>query len=88
MKKCSEAFFDALQQNGAKADLFLYDGKTHTDLFLQDPLRGGRDKLLEEIVTVIHNDNPDTSAQHLAVPVARRLVPEFMLMLAGRVSPF
>ncbi|EAZ02309.1 hypothetical protein EE612_036406 [Oryza sativa] len=84
----SEAFFDALQQNGAKADLFLYDGKTHTDLFLQDPLRGGRDKLLEEIVTVIHNDNPDTSAQHLAVPVARRLVPEFMLMLAGRVSPF
>jgi prenylcysteine alpha-carboxyl methylesterase len=37
---------------------------------------------------VIHNDNPDTSAQHLAVPVARRLVPEFMLMLAGRVSPF
>uniref|UniRef100_A0A0E0LFG9 protein-S-isoprenylcysteine alpha-carbonyl methylesterase n=1 Tax=Oryza punctata TaxID=4537 RepID=A0A0E0LFG9_ORYPU len=84
----SEAFFDALQQNDAKADLFLYDGKTHTDLFLQDPLRGGRDKLLEEIVTVIHNDNPDTSAQHLAVPVARRLVPEFMLMLAGRVSPF
>lgn len=85
----SQAFVDALQQHGAKADLFLYEGKTHTDLFLQDPLRGGRDKMLEEIVAVIHNDDPDASApQHLVVPVARRLVPEFMLMLAGRVSPF
>lgn len=34
-KKCSQAFVDALQQHGAKADLFLYEGKTHTDLFLQ-----------------------------------------------------
>ncbi|KAL6603513.1 hypothetical protein ACP70R_043874 [Stipagrostis hirtigluma subsp. patula] len=84
----SQAFVDALQQHGAKADLFLYEGKTHTDLFLQDPLRGGRDKMLEEIAAVIHNDNPDASAQYLAVPVARRLVPEFMLRLAGRVSPF
>lgn len=84
----SEAFLDALQQRGAKADLFLYEGKTHTDLFLQDPLRGGRDKMLEEIVAVIQNDDPGVSAQHLAVPVARRLVPEFMLRLAGRVSPF
>ncbi|TVU07650.1 hypothetical protein EJB05_41015, partial [Eragrostis curvula] len=84
----SQAFVDALQQHGAKADLFLYEGKTHTDLFLQDPLRGGKDKMLEEIASVIHRDDPDASAQHLAVPVARRLVPEFMLTLAGRVSPF
>ncbi|KAM3192853.1 hypothetical protein ACQJBY_069811 [Aegilops geniculata] len=84
----SEAFLDALQQRGSRADLFLYKGKTHTDLFLQDPLRGGRDKMLEEIVAVIQNDNPGLSAQNLPVPVARRLVPEFMLRLAGRVSPF
>ncbi|XP_062229778.1 probable isoprenylcysteine alpha-carbonyl methylesterase ICMEL1 isoform X2 [Phragmites australis] len=84
----SQAFVDTLQQHGVKADLFLYEGKTHTDLFLQDPLRGGRDKMLEEIASVIHSEDPDASAQHLAVPVARRLVPEFMLKLAGRVSPF
>jgi hypothetical protein len=35
IQKCSQAFIDALQQQGAKADLFLYEGKTHTDLFLQ-----------------------------------------------------
>ncbi|WVZ78586.1 hypothetical protein U9M48_026276 [Paspalum notatum var. saurae] len=84
----SEAFVDALQQHGAEADLFLYEGKTHTDLFLQDPLRGGRDKMLEEIASVIHSEDTDASAQHLVVPAARRLVPEFMLKLAGRVSPF
>ncbi|KAG2608418.1 probable isoprenylcysteine alpha-carbonyl methylesterase ICMEL1 isoform X2 [Panicum virgatum] len=84
----SQAFADALQQHGAKADIFLYEGKTHTDLFIQDPLRGGRDKMLEEIASVIHSEDPDVSADHLVVPVARRLVPEFMLKLAGRVSPF
>ncbi|KAJ1260960.1 hypothetical protein BS78_10G271400 [Paspalum vaginatum] len=84
----SEAFVNALQQHGAEADLFLYEGKTHTDLFLQDPLRGGRDKMLEEIASVIHSEDTDASAQHLVVPAARRLVPEFMLKLAGRVSPF
>ncbi|KAF8686984.1 hypothetical protein HU200_043263 [Digitaria exilis] len=85
----------SLQQHGAKANLFLYEGKTHTDLFLQDPLRGGRDKMLEEITSVIHSEDSDTSnhldsdtSNHLVVPVARRLVPEFMLKLAGRVSPF
>ncbi|XP_044960377.1 probable isoprenylcysteine alpha-carbonyl methylesterase ICMEL1 isoform X3 [Hordeum vulgare subsp. vulgare] len=42
----SEAFLAALQQRGAKADLFLYEGKTHTDLFLQsaDVLRRLEDK--------------------------------------------
>ncbi|VAI90880.1 unnamed protein product [Triticum turgidum subsp. durum] len=35
IQKCSEAFLDALQQRGARANLFLYEGKTHTDLFLQ-----------------------------------------------------
>jgi len=44
--------------------------------------------MLEEIVAMIHKDDPKESTQALAVPVARRLVPEFMLKLAGRVSPF
>lgn len=43
--------------------------------------------MLEEITSVIHSEDSDTS-NHLVVPVARRLVPEFMLKLAGRVSPF
>ncbi|KAJ0985809.1 hypothetical protein J5N97_004165 [Dioscorea zingiberensis] len=50
----SETFADALQTAGVQAKLVLYEGKTHTDLFLQDPLRGGRDELLEDIISVIH----------------------------------
>jgi len=44
--------------------------------------------MLEEIASVMHPGNPDASIEHLVVPVARHLVPEFMLTLAGRVSPF
>lgn len=32
---CSKIFADALQKAGAQAELILYNGKTHTDLFLQ-----------------------------------------------------
>ena len=32
---CSRSFAEALQKVGAKAELVLYDGKSHTDLFLQ-----------------------------------------------------
>jgi hypothetical protein len=32
---CSKDFSAALQRLGAQAELILFDGKTHTDLFLQ-----------------------------------------------------
>lgn len=32
---CSKMFVDALQRAGAQATLILFEGKTHTDLFLQ-----------------------------------------------------
>ncbi|XP_074561611.1 putative isoprenylcysteine alpha-carbonyl methylesterase ICMEL1, partial [Curcuma longa] len=50
----SEKFVHTLKDVGAKANFVMYDGKTHTDLFLQDPLRGGRDELLEDIVKAIY----------------------------------
>jgi len=32
---CSERFADALKKAGARAELILCEGKSHTDLFLQ-----------------------------------------------------
>nr|CAD1831229.1 unnamed protein product [Ananas comosus var. bracteatus] len=87
----SKAFADALRSNGGKVDLVLFEGKTHTDLFIQDPLRGGRDELLEDIVAMINSDDDDASTRAndvIAGSPARRLVPEFMLKLARRISPF
>ena len=32
---CSQTFVEVLQRAGAQAKLLLYEGKTHTDIFLQ-----------------------------------------------------
>ncbi|PRQ53162.1 putative alpha/Beta hydrolase [Rosa chinensis] len=84
----SKIFVDVLQRLGAKADLVLYDGKTHTDLFLQDPLRGGKDEMFDQIVAVIHADDKEALEQDAVAPPRRRLVPEILLKLARNISPF
>ncbi|XP_010265337.1 PREDICTED: isoprenylcysteine alpha-carbonyl methylesterase ICME-like isoform X2 [Nelumbo nucifera] len=84
----SKTFVETLQIVGGQAELILYEGKTHTDLFLQDPMRGGKDELLENIIAVIHAGDADTLAKDAAAPPSRRLVPECMLQLARRISPF
>ncbi|CAN6574521.1 unnamed protein product [Malus baccata var. baccata] len=84
----SKVFVDVLQKAGAKADLILYDGKTHTDLFLQDPLRGGKDELFDQLVSVIHAGDTEALEQDAIAPPRRRLVPELLLKLARCISPF
>ncbi|KAI3970973.1 hypothetical protein MKX01_024620 [Papaver californicum] len=84
----SKTFVDALQRVGAQAELILYEGKTHTDVFLQDPMRGGKDELFEDILSYIHAGDSATLAKDAVAPQRRRLVPEFMLKLAHKVSPF
>lgn len=54
----------------------------------QDPLRGGRDELLEDIISVIHAGDAVALAKDATAPQARRLVPEWQLKLAHRISPF
>ncbi|XP_016461075.1 putative isoprenylcysteine alpha-carbonyl methylesterase ICMEL1 [Nicotiana tabacum] len=82
----SKSFADTLKTLGVKAECILYEGKTHTDLFLQDPMRGGIDDMLNDLITMIHGDNLETIRAN-STP-RKRLVPEFMLKLARSVSPF
>ncbi|KAJ1284504.1 hypothetical protein BS78_03G209100 [Paspalum vaginatum] len=84
----SKAFVDVLQQAGAQARLLLYEGKTHTDIFIQDPLRGGRDPLVEDVVSVIHADDAIAREKIALAPTPRRLVFEWQLKLARQISPF
>ncbi|XP_066166386.1 probable isoprenylcysteine alpha-carbonyl methylesterase ICME isoform X2 [Oryza sativa Japonica Group] len=84
----SETFAGVLKQAGAKAKLLLYEGKTHTDVFLQDPLRGGRDKLVEDVISVIHADDADAREKDALAPIPGRLVSEWQIKLAHRISPF
>ncbi|KAJ4710613.1 Isoprenylcysteine alpha-carbonyl methylesterase ICME protein [Melia azedarach] len=84
----SKNFANTLQRVGGKAESILYEGKTHTDLFLQDPMRGGKDEMFEDLVAIIHADDQEALAKDAVAPPRRRLVPEFMLKLARSVSPF
>ncbi|KAK2366181.1 alpha/beta-Hydrolases superfamily protein [Trifolium repens] len=84
----SERFADALKKAGARADLILYDGKTHTDLFLQDPLRGGKEDLFDHVVSIVHSNDSDALLKDATAPPRRRLVPEILLKLAHNISPF
>ncbi|XP_052199605.1 isoprenylcysteine alpha-carbonyl methylesterase ICME-like isoform X2 [Diospyros lotus] len=84
----SKNFADALERVGVKAELILYEGRTHTDVFVQDPMRGGKDKLFEDLVGYIHAGDPEALAKDANAPPRKRLVPECMLKLARRVSPF
>ncbi|KAJ3695318.1 hypothetical protein LUZ60_000695 [Juncus effusus] len=85
----SEEFAEVLKKAGAQVRLVLYEGKTHTDLFLQDPLRGGRDELVEDVVGTIHSINSTVPVpNNTVIPKPRRLVPEWQLQLARQISPF
>lgn len=84
----SEKFAETLQNLGVEAQAILYEGKTHTDVFLQDPMRGGDDPMFEDLVAIIHAGDEEALARDAMAPQRKRLVPEFMLKLAHTVSPF
>ncbi|XP_020229975.1 probable isoprenylcysteine alpha-carbonyl methylesterase ICMEL1 [Cajanus cajan] len=84
----SKTFAETLKRVGATAESIMYDGKTHTDVFLQDPMRGGKDDMFEDLVGYIHSGDADARERDAKAPPRRRLVPECMLKLAHSVSPF
>ncbi|XP_021669299.2 probable isoprenylcysteine alpha-carbonyl methylesterase ICMEL1 isoform X2 [Hevea brasiliensis] len=84
----SKNFAETLQRVGVRAESILYEGKTHTDVFLQDPMRGGKDQMFEDLVAIVHAGDPEAQEKDAGAPPRRRLVPEFMLQVARRVSPF
>ncbi|KAI3813300.1 hypothetical protein L1987_18020 [Smallanthus sonchifolius] len=84
----SITFVDTLKKVGARAELILYHGKTHTDLFIQDALRGGKEELFDYIVDYLHAGDAEALANDAVAPPRKRLCPEPLLKLAGLVSPF
>ncbi|KAK3137918.1 hypothetical protein QOZ80_5AG0362130 [Eleusine coracana subsp. coracana] len=84
----SETFADVLKQASGKVKLQLYEGKTHTDVFIQDPLRGGKDQLVDDVVSVIHADDAIAWEKDASTPIPERLVYEWQIKLARQISPF
>ncbi|XP_065880186.1 probable isoprenylcysteine alpha-carbonyl methylesterase ICMEL1 isoform X2 [Euphorbia lathyris] len=84
----STNFAETLKKVGVRAESILYEGKTHTDVFLQDPMRGGKDQMFEDLVAVVHADDLEAQAKDAVAPPRKRLVPECMIQVARKVSPF
>lgn len=84
----SKDFAETLQSLGVEAKAIMYEGKTHTDVFLQDPMRGGTDQMFEDLVATIHAGDEEALAKDAMAPPRKRMVPEIMLKLARAVSPF
>ena len=52
-------------------------------------MRGGKDELLADILAVVHANDEEARAEDVKTAFhRRRLVPELLLQLARRVSPF
>ncbi|GBG60686.1 hypothetical protein CBR_g12422 [Chara braunii] len=79
-------FADTLQSIGVHARTRLYPGKTHTDPIIEDPMRGGEDELVEDILQIVYEGKEQNVAQ---LSIRRRcMVPDILLRLARFFSPF
>jgi len=60
-----------------------YEGKTHTDPFLEDPILGGEDELVADVLRAVYGG-------HAAPPrqVFPRMLPRAVVALARRCTPF
>jgi prenylcysteine alpha-carboxyl methylesterase len=84
----SAAFGAALRASGASHVMErYYQGKSHTDPFLEDPIAGGSDALLEDILTMAFHGQAGAGAPH-AWPVFPRMLPDAIIQMARRCIPF
>eukprot|EP00271_Cylindrocystis_brebissonii_P021586 TRINITY_DN7801_c0_g1_i1.p1 TRINITY_DN7801_c0_g1~~TRINITY_DN7801_c0_g1_i1.p1 ORF type:complete len:227 (-),score=36.85 TRINITY_DN7801_c0_g1_i1:949-1629(-) len=96
----SQTFGEALRGAGVAVCVRILEGKTHTDLIIQDLMRGGRDELLEEVLAMIvatpcckgrlmASATSMAYASQVDSPRLRsRMVPEFLIQAARLCSPF
>ncbi|KAL6783870.1 hypothetical protein ACKKBG_A03820 [Auxenochlorella protothecoides x Auxenochlorella symbiontica] len=70
----------ALESAGARVRLKLYRGKTHTQPIVEDPMRGGRDELMDDVLELVAG-KAQTSRQF-------PMLPSFLIDLATAVCPF
>lgn len=73
-------FATALQEAGAQVALKLYRGKTHTQPIVEDPMRGGRDVLMDDVLSMVSGQ----AAHNSQFP----MLPSWVIDSASWVCPF
>eukprot|EP00850_Spirogloea_muscicola_P019880 SM000201S05936 [mRNA] locus=s201:253816:258573:- [translate_table: standard] len=84
----SVEFAERLKDAGVETTFKQVPDKTHTDLILQDPMRGGKDELLDDILAIVHKGDKKAIAEIESAAPRKRLVPELLIRAARRISPF
>lgn len=70
----------ALHAARVPTQLKLYAGKTHTQPIVEDPMRGGRDELMDDVLALV-TGQPQRSSQF-------PMLPSWLINLATAVCPF
>ena len=76
----ARGFAEALHGVGVECRLKEYEGKTHTQPIIEDPMRGGRDELMDEVLTLIRGE-PCLNVQF-------PMLPGILIDAATLVCPF
>eukprot|EP00123_Amoebidium_parasiticum_P021855 comp7505_c0_seq1/m.3164 comp7505_c0_seq1/g.3164 ORF comp7505_c0_seq1/g.3164 comp7505_c0_seq1/m.3164 type:complete len:509 (-) comp7505_c0_seq1:58-1584(-) len=71
--KSTEDFAQALQRAGIHAHVKYYQGKTHTDPIIEDPIGGGYDQLVMDIYTIVRSGGDLCSNNPCTTPAATPL---------------
>lgn len=79
----SAEFASALRAAGVNVTERYYPGKTHTDPFVTDPMLGGHDELLEDIVAFVRRGEA-----HVKLPSLPALLPKPLVVIARMMVPF
>lgn len=79
----SEGFKQALTKHGVDVQLKLYEGATHTSKLLEDPMRGGKDDVVADVMEFMKLDRTEPALFWPMVPF-----PRLTSMLARIACPF
>ncbi len=63
-----------------QSTLKIYEGETHTSPLVENPMRGGTDKLVDDILSMVKGEE--------TITVQYSLCPGFLVTLAAWVCPF
>ena len=76
----AEAYVSALITAGVRCTLKAYVGKTHTQPIIEDPMKGGQDQLMDEILSLIRGEK----CYNVQFP----MLPSLLIDAATLICPF
>ncbi len=77
----AQKFAKALEEEGARVELKTYKAQTHTSPLIENPMRGGRDLLLDDILAAVTEQKGISTRQP-------PLCPDLLIRAAAVICPF